>query len=138
MTKDDFQLLLMKCTRYAVEFAKNYVKMQLPDEILYIVKLNCSMDNNCHKKFRTYPEDESRVYNYITVEDVVQLLVRDSGIPVWIDISAFGIHNNKTIVELLCAGRFTDDSDEFYYKSREQGPFGIKSPSLPVVAFETD
>ena len=131
MNRNIFHDLLNECTQYAVKFAKEYVTETLPDEILYYVKLNYSMDVDCDEKFRTYPDDEKKVYKYINAEQVSHILVRENRIPVWIDISVMKVRRGKTIVELLCAGRYTDESEELYYYRRGQGPFGIKSPPLP-------
>lgn len=132
MNTNEFHELLNVFTQCAVKFARQYVLETLPDEILYYVELNCSADANCDAKFRTYPEDEKKVYKYVNAEQVAQILVRENRIPVWIDISVMRVRKGKTIVELLCAGRYTDDKEELYYKSRGQGPFGIKSPILPI------
>jgi hypothetical protein len=33
---------------------------------------------------------------------------------------------------LLCAGRYTEDINEIYYHKNGTGPFGVKSPNLPI------
>lgn len=54
-------------------------------------------------------------------------------IPVRIDISVECIHQNNTVIRLLCAGRYSDKIEDFYYNhSEDVSPFGIKSPSFPM------
>jgi len=50
---------------------------------------------------------------------------------VWIDISVHKLDKYTTTFKLFCAGRYSDDKEEFYYHKGGTGPFGIKSPDLP-------
>jgi hypothetical protein len=58
-------------------------------------------------------------------------LCRQGKVPVWIDISVESVYKDQTIFRLLCAGRYTDNEEEFYYNKRETAMFGIKSPTMP-------
>lgn len=131
MTKDDFHELLTLATNAAYEFAKNYVLDDLPNNFTYTVKLNSSCDNPLLTQFDTYPADDNKTVEYITAAEAVDLLCRKNKVPVWIDINVHAVHRKHTVLELLCAGRYTDDLNELYYQKRGSGPFGIKSSVLP-------
>ena len=132
MEKDDFRAYLVFASYYAIQVAKRYVRETLPYEFVYDVELNQSMDEGCDKEFVCYPEDEDKVYLQQDVEKIVTLLVRDDRVPVWIDINVKSATTTTTTFRLLCAGRFTNRKERMYYSARGQGPFGIKSPHLPV------
>jgi hypothetical protein len=79
-----------------------------------------------------YPEDDNKRFKNLSEDEIVKLLFRNKKIPVWIDINVKTVRDGYTIMNLLCAGRFSDDENEYYYKKRETGPFGIKSPIFPI------
>ncbi|MBD8080958.1 hypothetical protein [Chryseobacterium caseinilyticum] len=132
MTKDVFLQLLRKCSISSYDFAKNYVINDLPTTFLYSINLNDSYDDPAQTQFDIYPEDSGKKIRLIDEKQVVNLLCRKNKVPVWIDISVQCVHKNKTIFSLDCAGRYSDDENEFYYKKRGTGSFGIKSPVFPV------
>ena len=65
-------------------------------------------------------------------DEVVELLYRKNKVPVWIDINVLKSNRKTTTFNLLCAGRYTNNKEEFYYNINGSGPFGIKSPNLPI------
>ena len=132
MTSDEFLKLLNHSSTAAYAFAKNYVVEELPTDFLYSVSLNTSSDDLSLTTFDIYPNDNNKKIELIGNNEVVKLLCRKNKIPVWIDISVEKIYKEKTIFRLLCAGRYSDDENEFYYNNNGTGPFGIKSPNLPV------
>lgn len=131
MTKLEFHNLLTHSTNSAFDFAKKYVTNDLPNNYKYIAHLNISNDNTNLKQFDIYPEDDHKITELISSADVVELLFRDNKVPVWIDISVEYLNKENTIFRLLCAGRYSSDSNEFYYSKQGTGPFGIKSPVFP-------
>jgi len=131
MTKTEFHNLLTKSSRLSFDFAKNFVLDSLPNNFKYTVKLNFSNDDPTLKQFDIYPSDNDKIVEYITATEVEDLLCRKNKVPVWIDISVESIHKNHTVFQLLCAGRYSDDINEFYYEKGGTGPFGIKSPVFP-------
>ncbi|WP_294267045.1 hypothetical protein [uncultured Chryseobacterium sp.] len=132
MKEFEFLDLLRKSTIKCYEFAKNYVADDLPESFTYCVSLNVSCDDPHLKGFDIYPEDNNRKLEMLKDTDVAELLYRKGKIPVWIDISVECIHMNKTIIQLLCAGRYSDNSEDYYYNHHDiVSPFGIKGPSLP-------
>lgn len=131
MTKSEFQTLLFQSSNRALDFARTYVADNLPNDFRYSVHLNASNDDINLKQFDLYPSGNDKIVDFITEEKVVSLLNRNGKVPVWIDISVEYVHKNFTVFQLLCAGRYSDDENEFYYLKGRTGPFGIKSPSLP-------
>lgn len=132
MDKYGFLDLLKKATTIAFDFAKEFVQDNLPKDFSYSVELNASYDNPTLTQFDLYPEDDNKKVEFIGEKEVVELLFRKGKIPVWIDISVECIRNNTTVLRLLCAGRYSESEDEFYYKNGGTGPFGIKSPTHPI------
>jgi hypothetical protein len=131
MTKAEFNILLASSSRFAYDFAKNYVADDLPSDFKYTVQLNVSRDNPGLTQFDIYPNDNDKIVELITATQVVELLCRKDKVPVWIDISVVSIYKNFTVFSLLCAGRYSADANEFYYSKQGTGPFGIKSPVFP-------
>jgi len=132
MTKTEFHTLLLESTRRSFDFAKRYVLDNLPDDFIYTVKLNASNDDLALTQFDIYPNDNNKVVKLISATEVVDLLCRKDKVPVWIDVSVESVYKNKTVFELICAGRYSADTNEYYYNKSESGPFGIKSPTFPI------
>ena len=84
------------------------------------------------KQFDLYPEDNGKVIELANADTVVETLLRKGKVPVWIDISVTMVQRRKTVLTLLCAGRYSDNTKELYYYQRGTGPFGVKSPNLPI------
>jgi hypothetical protein len=132
MTSLEFENLLTESTRQSLDFARNYVVNNLPNEFRYNVKLNASTDDLSLKQFDIYPNDNKKEVNFLTSKEVVKLLNRKEKVPVWIDISVEYVHKGFTVFNLLCAGRYSNDDNEFYYTKNGTGCFGVKSPNLPI------
>lgn len=132
MTNEAFFELLMTSSKLAYDFAKNFVADELPVNFKYSVNLNESFDDRNSTLFGSFPDDNDKSVELIDAEEVVELLCRNNKIPVWIDISVEGIFNQQTVFRLLCAGRYSSAEQELYYVKNGTGPFGIKSPALPV------
>lgn len=131
MTKAEFHTLLVDCSGHAFDFAKNYVLDDLPNDFKYTVILNASNDDPSLKQFDLYPNDNDKVVKLISATEVVDLLCRKDKVPVWINVSVNSVYKNSTVIELLCSGRYSGDTNEFYYSKQGSGPFGIKSPVFP-------
>lgn len=131
MTKLQFLYQLQEASGLAVDFARRFVKNVLPAQLEYHVKLNASLDDPTLVQFDVFPEDEGVQKLGLADWQVVELLCRNSKVPVWIDINVVSTKKRSTVLNLLCAGRYSNDSEEFYYNHSDTGPFGIKSPVLP-------
>ena len=132
MTKDEFLKVLRHSSTISYDFAKNYVLDDLPKEFRYSIQLNVSSDDPNLPQFDIYPEDNDKKVELIDENKVVELLCRKEKVPVWIDIAVECVHKGKTVFRLLCAGRYSDNSEEFYYNYGGTSPFGIKSPNFPI------
>ncbi|WP_272151348.1 hypothetical protein [Tenacibaculum aiptasiae] len=132
MTKEEFSTLINGASFISFKFAQEFLKNKLIPEFRYDVYLNMSNDNPALTQFDIYPEDNERVETGLTYKEVVDLLYRKGKVPVWIDIAVHKSGRKITTFKLLCAGRFSNDKGEYYYQSRGTGPFGIKSPNLPI------
>ena len=132
MTQQQFSQHLNDASQHALTFARRYVGDNLSGSFHYHVLLNQSFDGNAPETGRVFPEDDGREYSSLSVDEVVNVLLRESRCPEWIDIAVEAASDSFTLMRLLCCGRFTDDPKQFYYTSGGTGPFGIKSPNLPI------
>jgi hypothetical protein len=132
MQEEEFKLLLASATELAKQFALNYIENELPSNNAYTIRLSLSHDDAGLTQFDLYPEDNGKTVETADINTVITTLLRKGKVPVWIDISVSEIRENKTLLTLLCAGRFSDNINELYYHQRDLGPFGVKSPNLPV------
>jgi hypothetical protein len=131
MTRSEFIGLLTKVTAASVDFARRYVENDLTETVRFHVLLNQSYDGNAKADERLYPEDDGREFSSLTLEAVVDVLVRDGRCPEWIDVAVEAHGDDHTLMRLLCCGRYTDDESRMFYTRQGTGPFGIKSPNLP-------
>ncbi|MBC5835307.1 FAM151 family protein [Flavobacterium sp. F372] len=133
MTRDEFILHLRESSLIALKFAEHFVKDKLTTDFKYNVILNASNDDLNFNQFDFYQEDNGIIkLNLIDIE-VIDLLYRKNKVPVWININVLKSSRKSTTFNLLCAGRFTDNKEEFYYNNKiGSTPFGIKSPELPI------
>jgi len=132
MTKSEFLFHLKGSSLIALKFAENYVKNKLTTDFKYNVILNASNDDLTLTQFDIYKEDDGVIKLNLTDNEVVELLYRKNKVPVWININVLKSSRKSTTFNLLCAGRYSDDKKEFYYNDNGSGPFGIKSPKLPI------
>ncbi len=132
MTKAEFLLLLKGSSLIAIKFAERYVKNKLTTNFKYNVILNASQDDTELSQFETYLEDNGIIILDLKDREVADLLCRNNKVPVWIDINVLKSSKKTTTFNLLCSGRYSDKVDEYYYNKQGSGPFGIKSPKLPI------
>lgn len=132
MNEPDFLFLLLGASYASFKFAQEYVKNDLKPEFRYDLVLNASNDSPELQQFDVYPEDYGKKFFDLTDKEVVEILCRNNKVPVWIDIAVSKADRKKTTFSLTCAGRYSADQDEFYYREAGSGPFGIKSPNLPI------
>lgn len=132
MTKQEFLFHLKGASLVALKFAENYIKNKLTTDFTYNVILNASSDDPNLTQFDIYQEDDGKIKLDLTDNEVVELLYRNGKVPVWIDINVLKSNRKITNFNLLCSGRYSDDKKEFYYNDNGSGPFGIKSPKLPI------
>jgi hypothetical protein len=136
MNKATFSDHLAKATSHSFDFAKRYVRNQLPESIRYLVRLNQSFDGNpLAQGEHVFPDDVARHGARIcplSAEQVVELLWRDGLVPEWIDISVESTDGTNCFMQLLCCGRFSEQAEHLYYSKTDVCPFGCKSPPMPL------
>lgn len=132
MTKQEFLSRLQGATLVSLKFAERYVKDKLTSDFKYNVIFTPLNIYGNADQFDFYPEDEGIIKLNLTDNDVVDLLYRKNKIPVWIDISVLKSSRKSTIFNLLCAGRYSENKEEYYYLDDVFPPFGIKGPTFPI------
>ncbi len=131
MRKEDFHNQLTAASFEALRFGQKYIINHLSNDITYVVVLNQSYDGHRKEDEIVYPEDDGKIYSDLSQVQVVDLLHREECCPQWIDISVEGADKKKTLLRLLCCGRYHADESRLYYYEQGTQPFGIKSPNFP-------
>jgi hypothetical protein len=136
MERSTFDYRLRAATSLAVEFARRMVRQVLPPGVDYRVYTNQSCDQQPLVDDEVvFPEDslpEAAFHGPWSTAQVIEFLWREGRVPEWIDISVEAVVNSRTVVGLLCCGRFSARDGRLYYNvPGELPPFGIKSPVLP-------
>jgi hypothetical protein len=122
MKKEDFLFLLLGASYASYKFAQMHLTDELPSDFRYNVQLNVYTDDPNLEQFDIYPEDNEKTLNELTDKEIIDLLCRKNKLPVWIDISVESVTQKFTIFRLLCAGRYSDEKNEFYSEKRGSGP----------------
>jgi hypothetical protein len=118
------------------DFSQGFVLEELPDDLLFRVRLNSSYDRNPLRDGEVlFPEDSSYEravdLRLCEAEAVVDALWRDGRVPEWINLSPIGCTDSATILEVLSCGRFTDDERLLYHQDAGLPPFHVLGPNLP-------
>lgn len=132
MTKEDFLFHLQGASFISLKFAERYVKDKLVTDFKYNAILTVANNVNNLNKFDIYPEGNDIIKLGLTDIEVVDLLYRNNKIPIWIDISVLKSSRKSTTFNLLCSGKYSSDKNDYYYNQNGSGPFGVKSPNLPI------
>lgn len=136
MNKEAFSDLLKCVSEADRKFASTFVCNLLPESFRYFIHMNQSFDEGPLAPDERVFQDGTVKFDErigpIPASRVVELLWRDGLLPEWVDISVVQADDEHTYFQLLCCGRFTANESRYYYASRGQGPFGIKSPQLPM------
>ncbi|MEM1353998.1 MAG: hypothetical protein AAGC44_05010 [Planctomycetota bacterium] len=132
---EEFEALLHLVSQRCITFSRDYLLNELFESVQYFVIPNASYDGNqLVGDEEVFLEDSlpDHQYHQFTAKEAVRFLWRDGKVPEWIDLSVVGASKETTFIELRCCGRFSCDPSKYYYDHRGTGPFGIKSPTLPV------
>ena len=126
---------LQIATERVVAFAREYCHQALLGPVRYRVCPCQSCDDHRKPDEQVYPEDghtPDDVLGRWSRSHVVTWMWRRGRVPVWVDASVFAEVADTVVVQLLCAGRFSDNPSRLYYLCEgERSPFAIKSPWLP-------
>ena len=135
MYRTTFQNRLRTVARHAVLFARRFVRQRLPDDVAFRIYPNQSFDENpLIGDEVVFPDDslpQGEFHGPWAVQQTVEFLSRDGRVPEWIDAAVEAIDGRRSLVSLLCCGRFTASTKLLYYQSGGAPPFGIKGPTLP-------
>ncbi|WP_433243532.1 hypothetical protein [Actinomadura nitritigenes] len=123
-------------TRAAWRFAQSLVSEELPEPLVFRVRLNQSYDGHPPKPGELrFPEDGSRrraaELKRCDADTVVAELWRDGHVPEWVNIAVVGETGAATVVEAVCCGRFTSDDSRLYHSEEGAPPFHVLGPVLP-------
>lgn len=141
MHEQDFARRLHAATDQLLAHIRPHCDVALPDAVVYVVLLNSSFDAHADPQVEAvYPEDsdpaKSDGLRECGASQVVAVLCRDGRIPVWIDMEVLGDTGEATIVQLTCAGRYTDDESRFYHQHAGHPPFAFKFREPPNSSVE--
>jgi hypothetical protein len=130
-----FQERLCEAACRAVEFARRFVREELPDGVAFLVYPNQSYDDNpLVGDEAVFPEDslpDEGCHGPWSVKQAADFLCRGGRVPEWINIAVSGEDGLHTEVSLHCCGRFTARDDLLYHREGGLPPFSVKSPYLP-------
>ncbi|MDX2360859.1 MAG: hypothetical protein QNK23_08640 [Crocinitomicaceae bacterium] len=132
MTKPEFLLRLQEAGNRALKFAESYVLTELKPSFKYDVELLPLSHGSDTSQPQNNPQDKVRMELGLTDKEVVDLLYREGKIPIWININVLKSGTTETTLSLTCTGLYSDDESKYYYNEKHGGPFGIKSPVLPI------
>lgn len=131
----EFEELLDRASKQAVQFAQEYLSNPLPDPMRFYLIPNASFNGNpLVGDEEVFPEDTlpTKQFHVFYANEAARFLWRHGKVPEWIDISVVDIVDDETCLELMCCGRYTAESSRYYYTQSGNGPFGVKSPILPT------
>src|SRR5688572_6629073 len=115
MTRERFDSLLSMSTAHTVAVARTMVVEELPAEVRYQL-----LDERGQP---SKPEMKK--------EEFIQHIWSAGLIPEWIDLGVRSCSAGFTQVGVHVAAKLIEEESACVYAKRGQGPFGIKSPSLP-------
>jgi len=121
----------------ARSFAQGYVIEDLPEALVFRVRLNQSYDGHPPRPGEVrFPVDggldRAVALLRCDAETVVAELWRDGLVPEWVNLTVVGETGAATVVEVVCCGRFTADDAVLYHAREGWPPFHVLGPSLPV------
>jgi len=126
----------------ARQFAQSLVSEELPEPLLFRVRLNRSYDGHAPKPGELrFPEDSTRqragALNKCDAETVVSELWRDHHVPEWVNVAVVGETGTATLIEVVCCGRFTNGDSWLYHSAEGAPPFHVLGPALPAAYDDT-
>lgn len=136
MNREVFAARFTASARAAQEFAQALVSEELPESLVFRVRLNQSYDGHAPilGELR-FPEDgthrRAAILGRCDAETVVAELWRDHHIPEWVNVAAVSETGAATIIEVVCCGRFTNDDSRLYHSEEGAPPFHVLGPALP-------
>lgn len=137
MDRNLFAGRLREASVLARDFAREFIREPLPDDLRFRVHLNCSYDGNPLVEDEVvYPNDSAfdraMALHEVTEGQVLEALWRDGRVPEWIDLNVAGETGTATLIDVLSCGRFTAGERLLYHTREGRPPFHVLGPTLPV------
>jgi len=123
-------------TQAAWTFARSMIFEDLPDRLVFRIRLNQSYDGHAPLPGEVrFPADSgadrAAALRACDAAVAVAELWRDGRVPEWINVGVVDETGTETVVELVCCGRFTDDDRRLYHAGEGAPPFHVVGPALP-------
>src|SRR4051794_40103862 len=103
MDRATFEDRLRMAAHGAVQFARDFVRQPLSDELALLVVTNCSYDGNPRVGDEEVFPDESlpdgRSHGPWSVAEAVEFLWRAGKVPEWIDVSVTAEDGGRSLVQ---------------------------------------
>ncbi|ROO87161.1 hypothetical protein EDD29_4754 [Actinocorallia herbida] len=136
MDREVFAARFAVSARAAREFAQSLVSEELPETLVFRVRLNQSYDGHAPRPGELrFPEDgtgrRAEMLRRCDAETVVAELWRDHHVPEWVNVAAVGETGTATVIDVVCCGRFTNDDSRLYHLEEGAPPFHVLGPALP-------
>lgn len=135
MERTQFEARLREVGHQAIAFARQFVRETLPEDMAFLVHPNQSCDINPRKGDEVaFPDDslpEGRHHGPWSVAEATSFLWRDGKIPEWVDVAVKAVEKDRTLIRLICCGRFSASAELWYHHPAGFPPFSVKSPDLP-------
>lgn len=136
MNREVFAARFAASTQAAWQFAQSLVSEELPEPLIFQVRLNQSYDGHAPQPGELrFPEDSTHhravALNRCDAETVVAELWRDGQVPEWVNVAVVSETGTATVIEVVCCGRFTNDDSRLYHSQEGAPPFHVLGPALP-------
>jgi len=130
MEKSLFNRHFTSAIEFTIEFTQRYCYNYISDNHGFIIipssKMMASeMEPDEVRILRSLVKSQGKIFSK---EEVIELLYHDNKVPLWINISIRESQSAKTIFELVCDGRFRDNS-ALNYNADKYPPF---HPLVPI------
>ncbi|GAA1783801.1 hypothetical protein [Actinomadura chokoriensis] len=136
MNREVFAARFSASVRAARQFAQSLVSEELPEPLVFRVRLNQSYDGHTPQPGELrFPKDSVHrravALSRCDTETAVAELWRDGHVPEWVNVAAVSETGTATVVEVVCCGRFTNDDSRLYHSQEGAPPFHVLGPPLP-------
>ncbi|MEV4533013.1 hypothetical protein AB0J82_04185 [Asanoa sp. NPDC049518] len=137
MDREVFAARFVEAAASARAFAQRHVVEDLPEALVFRLRLNQSYDGHPPRPGEVrFPADSgidrATALLRCDAETVVAELWRDGRVPEWVNLSVVSETGAATVVEVVCCGRFTADEAVLYHAREGWPPFHVLGPSLPA------
>jgi hypothetical protein len=136
--RETFKMRLLTTSAKAVDLARQCVWQTLPDEAAFLVYPNKSYDLNPRVGDEVvFPGDSlfGKYHGPWSADESIDFLWRSDKVPEWIDCYVQAEDGRRTLVKLICCGRFTAQEDLLYHRDEGNPPFQALGPPCPLEYF---